>query len=60
MGGGSGEFGSVSGLKVLNVILELDSINSKWKEIKLPLKKLRTGHFAFEISNHNRLKLFCG
>ena len=45
--------------RILNTILELDGIDSDWKEIELPVKKLRFGHHAFAATQDN-LKIFCG
>ena len=45
--------------KTLNALLQLDSITSKWKEIKLPLQKTRRDHFAFTDAKE-QIKMFCG
>ena len=49
----------ISGEYQGDTLLELNDINSKWKEIRLPLKSLRFGHIAFEGTNV-QMKIFCG
>ena len=44
---------------ILNILLQLEKVTSKWKEIKLPLKKLRNGHIAFKGTSE-QMKIFCG
>ena len=43
----------------LNAMLELDDVSSKWREIKLPVKKLREYHLAFQ-ANMKHTNMFCG
>ena len=45
--------------EILNTLLELEGVTSNWKEIKLPLKKLRNGHIAFKGTSE-QMKIFCG
>lgn len=44
---------------VVNTLLVLDGISSKWREIKVPLKKLRMDHLAF-IPTKEEINIFCG
>ena len=40
-------------------IFELDTQGMEWKEIKLPVKKLRSDYKAFEVTK-KQLNIFCG
>ena len=44
---------------ILNTLLQLEKVTSKWKEIKLPLEELRHGHIAFKGTSE-QMKIFCG
>ena len=43
----------------LDTFLELDSVTSKWKDIKLPIEKLRACHIAFKATSE-QMEIFCG
>ena len=40
-------------------IFELDINGLEWKKIKLPVKRLRKGYKAYEVTKE-QLKIFCG
>ena len=58
VGGHTRKYGGNGGI-ILNTLLELNNVSSTWKEIKVPLKKLRYGHIAFE-GTKELMKVFCG
>ena len=45
--------------RILNTLLELEDVASKWKETRLPLKELRSGHIAFK-GTRKKMNTFCG
>ena len=45
--------------RILNTLFELEDVASKWKETRLPLKELRSGHIAFK-GTRKKLNTFCG
>lgn len=54
----SGGFSQTLG-KVYTGMIQLQSVHSKWKEIKLPVEKFKEEHLSFTLAGRE-LDIFCG